>query len=277
MGVDVDRLLSHASAALVGGGLYLTGDDNLRITTIGALAGAVLAIEGRLVNPDGTPVPFAERHVPSSAYASTAQIIPISEGILTHLQVRATTGSALRGHVFAVVEVVRGGGSNAQPLGTILQGYVTATQRLAWPGSPMESSTAGVGRLRLITGTDPAANVEISETVPAGVRWRLYSVVYNFITDATVANRDVNLILDDGTNEIWKAGGASTQVASINRTYYAAAAGYSPALLTNGVTVPLPEALYLASGYRIRTSTNARQAGDNFGAPVYLVEEWLEG
>jgi hypothetical protein len=84
MGVDVDRLLSHASAALVGGGLYLTGDDNLRITTIGALAGAVLAIEGRQVSPEGTPVPIAERHVPSSATTPAPRRFPVAEGILTN-------------------------------------------------------------------------------------------------------------------------------------------------------------------------------------------------
>src|SRR4051812_18481105 len=170
-------------------GLEVTGEDNLRITTIGALANAVLAIEGRLVSPAGVTMPFAERHVPSSAYASLSQILPIAEGTLTHLQVRATTGAALRGHVFAVVEVVRGGGSNAQPLGTILQGYVTATQRLAWPGSPLESSIAGAGRLRSLTGTDPAAGVEISETVPAGARWRLVAVRLLLVTSAVVANR----------------------------------------------------------------------------------------
>jgi hypothetical protein len=277
MGVDVDRLLSHASAALVGGGLYLTGDDNLRITTIGALAGAVLAIEGRLVSPEGVPVPFAERHVPSSAYASLSQIIPIAEGILTHLQVRATTGSALRGHVFAIVEVVRGGGTNAQPLGTILQGYVTATQRLAWPGSPMESSTAGAGRLRSITGTDPAAGAEMSETVPAGVRWRFVSLKVALVTSAVVANRTTSFIFDDGTNSLLQIYNGIAVAASAAQTYNVGDFGTFGSIAGTFSLVSAPATLILPAGARIRTTTNNLDVGDNYGAPQYLVEEWLEG
>jgi hypothetical protein len=277
MGVDVDRLLSHASAALVGGGLYLTGDDNLRITTIGALANAVLAIEGRLVTPEGVAIPFAERHVPSSTYTSTSQVLPIAEGILTHLQVRATSGSALRGHVFAVVEVVRGGSSNAQPLGTILQGYVTATQRLAWPGSLMESSTAGVGRVRSITGTNPAAGVEISETVPAGVRWRLLSLWFTLTTSAVVANRTPRIVIDDGATEYYRAGSGFQQTASGTAVYEASAAPTTAATGGGPNMFGIPYNHVLAAGHRFRTSTVALDAGDDYSAPQYLVEEWLEG
>lgn len=277
MGVDVDRLLSHASAALVGGGLYLTGDDNLRITTIGALANAVLAIEGRLVTPEGVAIPIAERHVPSSAYATLTQILPMSEGILTHLQVRATSGAALRGHCFAVVEVVRGGGTNAQPLGTLLADYVTATGRLAWPGSPIASSTAGAGRVRSITGTDPAAGVELAETVPAGVRWRLLSLTANLVTSAVVATRVVRFLMDDGASMFFRTNGSAGQGAS-NAFQYSFASGASvPGTPSVDILVPAPSALILSAGSRIRTSTQAIDPGDNWGPPQYLVEEWLEG
>ena len=35
--------------------------------------------------------------------------------------------------------------------------------------------------------------------------------------------------------------------------------------------------LILLAGHRIRTSTSSLQAGDDWGAPQLLVEEWLEG
>lgn len=264
------------SSLLDAQGLYLTGEDNLRLTTFGGVANLVVVMEGRLVSCEGVIVPLAERHVPNSNYTSAQSIFGLAEGVLTNVQLRIATGTAGRGGVFGVLEIVRGSGSNAQALGTLLQGYITTNARLAWPGSPIESSVAGGGRIRSITGTNPAANVEISETVPAGVRWRLYSFVFSLQTDANVANRDVNLIIDDGANEVWKAGGTATQAASVLRTYYGAAAGFAPTIITGGTNVPLPEALYLSSGYRIRTSTNARQAGDDFTAPQYLVEEWIE-
>jgi hypothetical protein len=32
----------------------------------------------------------------------------------------------------------------------------------------------------------------------------------------------------------------------------------------------------LAEGYRIKTSTAAIDAGDDYAAPIYSVEEWIE-
>lgn len=261
---------------LANGGVYLTGEDNLRLTTIGALAGAVVAIEGRLVKTDGTVTAFAERHDPNSNYTAKSTIHNLGDGVLTHVHVRVQTGTALRGHVFGVLEIVRGFSGAIQPLGTLLQGYVTANARLAWPGSPIESSTAGAGRLRSITGTDPAANVEISETVPAGVRWRLLSFKATLAADANVANRQPGLIIDDGVNVIWNMNTNAGQTAGATWVYVWADIGQSlagqPSVALN---YPLPP-LVLPAGSRIRTSTSLLQVGDNWSAPQYLVEEFIE-
>src|SRR3954467_4562200 len=195
-----------ARAALLDApGLYLTGEDHLRLTTFGGVAGATVVLEGRLVTIDGRVVPLAETHTPNSNYTSKANTFALAEGVLTNVQLRASSASLLGGGVFAVLEVVRGLTTNAQALATLLQGYVTTNARLAWPGSPIQASTAGAGRLRSITGTDPAANVEISETVPAGVRWRILTLAATFATDATVASRVPALVIDDGTNQLFSA------------------------------------------------------------------------
>jgi hypothetical protein len=258
-------------------GVYLAPEDNLRITTIGALAGVVLAAEGRQVSPGGVTMAINERHVPSAVYGTVSTIVNTAEGMLTHFQLRATTGSALRGHVFAIVEVVRGSTANAQVLGTLLQGYVTATQRLAWPGSPIESSVAGVGRLRSIAGTDPAANVEISETVPAGVRWRILSFWFAFTTSVTVANRTPRIVIDDGATEYFRAGSGILQTASTTAVYEASAAPPIGAAGGGPNMIGLPYNIVLPAGHRIRTSTVSMDATDNYAAPQYVVEEWLEG
>ena len=183
-------------------GLYLTGEDNLRLTTFGRIAGAEVAIEGRRISPAGIVVPFAERQAPNSDGTAKATVYQVGEGVLTHAHLRATAGSVLSGGVFGILEVVRGREGAVQPMATLLQGYITTNARLAWPGSPIMPSTAGAGRLRSITGTDPAAGVEISETVPTGVRWRLLSFAATFVTDGTVANRFPRLQIDDGANVI---------------------------------------------------------------------------
>jgi hypothetical protein len=272
-----ELLAQPGMRALAGGaGLYLTGEDTFRLTTIGALAGAVVALEGRVMNPDGCVVPFAERHVPSSTYTATTQAIPVPEGILLNAQLRVTTGAAVRGHVFGILEIVRGGGSAAQPLGTILQGYLTSGARLAWPGSAIESSTAGVGRLRSITGTNPAAGVEISETVPAGVRWRLVAFQATLTTSAVVANRFPGILIDDGTLILLFSRSLAAQAASNSINHSWADWGAQSTALGSPNALPIPPGLVLAPGYRIRTSTAALDVGDDWTAPQYLVEEWIE-
>jgi hypothetical protein len=263
-------------ALLGGGGLYLTGEDSLRITTIGALAGGVVALEGRLVTPDGCVVPIAERHVPNSNYTAASQIFPVAEGVLVNAQLRVTTGTAVRGHVFAFLEIVRGTGSSAQPLGTLLQGYLTSGARLPWPGAAIESSVNGPGRLRSITGTDPAAGVEISETVPAGVRWRLHAFRLTFVTSAVVANRIPTLFIDDGSIRVFGAASAAQPASQTLQYYWASYGAKDTATSQAALQLVLPTPLILGPGYRIQTATTLLDVGDNYGAPQYLVEEWIE-
>jgi len=258
-------------------GLYLTGEDNLRLTTFGSLAGAVVVLEGRLVDMDGRTIAVAERHVPNSNYTAASSIIPLAEGILTHVQLRVGTGAGVAGHIFAILEVFRGTNANGQPLGTLLQGYVTTNARLAWPGSPIGASTAGAGRLRSITGTDPAANVQISETVPAGARWRVVLMEMLLTTDANAANRSISLVIDDGVNPLAQVSDNSVQAASLTHTYVAGAWGQIAAFGGSLHALVIPDMLTLPAGSRLRTTVGSFQVGDNWAAPQMLVEEFIEG
>lgn len=133
---------------------------------------------------------------------------------------------------------------------------------------------AGSG-LSVVTGTDPAANTEVSETVPANARWQLLSVRVQLVTDATAANREVALQFDDGTTPYFNSSAAANQAASLTRQYTAASAITRGADATGtGIQIALPASeLWLPAGHRIRTSTTNRQATDNYGAPTLLVRE----
>lgn len=258
------------------GALYLTGEDNLRLTTFGGVANLVVVLEGRLLNMDGVVVPLGERHVPNSNYTAAQSTFTLAEGVLTHVQLRIATGTSGRGGVFGVLEIVRGTGANAQALGTLLQGYITTNARLAWPGSPIESSVNGPGRIRSITGTNPAAGLETSDTVPAGVRWRLMSWAASLSTDATVVNRFPTLIVDDGALAIFQSQDTVAQAASSTVRYVAADVGFRDAASAGTINLGLPGNLILSAGFRIRTLTSAIVAGDDWGAPQFTVEEWIE-
>jgi hypothetical protein len=168
-------------------------------------------------------IPIAERHVLTGGYASSSQIFPVAEGWLTQVQIRSSSAGMLRGQTFAILEVIRGREGAVQSLGTLLQGYVTTNWRLAWPGAALESSLSGRGKLRYIGGNNPAAGAEISESVPAGVRWLLKTFTFVLVASAAAANRSPILTIDDGATVIFETGSNVLQTASQTAKYRAGA------------------------------------------------------
>lgn len=259
-----------------GGAVYVTGEDHVRVTSFNSATGVRLAIEGRFLRPSGQAVPFGESHVPNTDRTANTSSFRLNEGWLLNLHVRASEGTPRRGQCFVLVELVRGSGAAAAATVTLLQGYVTDTQRRAFPGSDLESSIDGRGVLRSVTGTDPAANTEISETVPTNARWLLWAVRLTLVTDANVANRLPQLTIDDGTNNILTLGSSAVQAASVSQAHYFGGQGFAGGASGGHHAIPGNVAIPLPGGFRIGTNTVSRQAGDNYAAPQLLVEEWIE-
>src|SRR5947207_13950759 len=90
------------------GGIYLTGEDNFRLTTWGTVAAAAVVVEGRFVDGDGCSVPFVETQVPNSDRSAKVSVFGAREGLLTNVQIRLSTGTALVGAVGALLQLVRG-------------------------------------------------------------------------------------------------------------------------------------------------------------------------
>lgn len=264
-------------AELIPPGLYLRGDESIRVTSFNSAAGVELAIEGLQFIAGRGPNAFALRHVPLTTRAASQSFVNLAEGWLTHLSVRASAGTPRRGACYVVVELVRGDSvTNASPLGVLVQGYVTDTYRRGYPGSPIELSSEGPGLLRSIAGTNPAPGVEISETVPTNARWRVIGVRFTLTTDATVANRLPVLTIDDGATVYFTMPAFAVQAASLGVTYQAAPLGFSLAV-SGQQCLSLPsDGFVLQGGHRIRTVTTAIVAGDDYSAPQLYVEEWIE-
>lgn len=131
------------------------------------------------------------------------------------------------------------------------------------------------GRLRSITGTDPAANTEISETVPERRRWILRSFHFQLVTDVNGANRYITIIIDDGTNVLFQFRVAQVQIADKTYNYSFADINVDETFVDPELFHPLPN-LTLFAGCRIRTITTDRQVTDNYGAPQMLIEEWID-
>ena len=132
--------------------------------------------------------------------------------------------------------------------------------------------TAGDGTTN-ITGTDPAAGADIIETVPANARWTLLFARATLVTDATVTNRTSNLAIDDGTTEIMRWPAPTSQTATNTWTWVWGNVGAVANQGSAGVAVLVQTPLILPTGWRFRTSSTGIVAGDNWGAPTYVVQE----
>lgn len=255
---------------------YMTGEDRLRIVTAASVAGITVRIAGRFLTIGGELTVFEEEQTPGAARVPVTREISLGDGWLLNLEVfHATTGAQL-GATYSSVRVVRGGLGALRELAALIQGFCNFHNRMIWPNAQNTRSTEGEGLYRVVTGTNPAAGVEVIETVPAGAIWRPVSLQAILVTDATVINRAVRFALDDGASEYYRSPGLANHPASTTVTYSAAS---NATIVVAGIDTTLlhalPQDLRMLAGHRIRTATANLQAGDNWSAPVMLIQEWL--
>jgi hypothetical protein len=258
--------------------VYLTGEDNLRVTAYSNTGSVTLAILARVLQPDSTPTPFADSVAPGSGRTATTKIVPLCEGWLLGLSITPAAGVTPVGLTWVAVDLVRGTGSNAQLVQSLGFGFINLRSGFVWPGGAYLQATDGPGVLRSITGTTPGAGADISEAVPAGARWELLAFRATLVTSATVATRLAFLTLDDGANVYLTVDSNFGQTASGSGTYNFAEGLVAPQVAHAGALLAsLPINNRLGAGHRVRTLTSSIQVGDQWAAPQYLVREWLEG
>lgn len=134
-----------------------------------------------------------------------------------------------------------------------------------------------INALTIKTGTNPAANVEITETVPAGKVWEVTCISVLCVQGITQTPQPI-LVIDDGTNVIYESYGSTTAQAVSTTCRYTWAPGLTISGLIGATTnvhtiAPLPYELTLKPGYRITTNTIGKGANTDYGAPILYVAE----
>jgi hypothetical protein len=255
----------------------LTGEDNLRVISLNSLAGVRVKIQGRRLNDRGKVDAFAFDHVPNSDRSARSEDYALGVGAILNLVVFAYAGTPVVGQTFVITQLIRGFGASAVVLGTLLQGYVTSVQELAWPGSPLVSSTDGEPYVRNIVGTAPGVGNEIDETVPSGARWELVSFYAYCNKNANGGPLELRKVSAGGNIFIAIIANHSHNVGAVINYYFAQ--GFNLVMAgppaTGSSMQGLPFNHLFAAGDHIRTSL-VNNAGDQWSAPYYTVREWLE-
>lgn len=264
--------------ALIGppAAVYVSRDDVLYVRSRNSVAGLVVTVAGRFQRADGDVIPFSETHTPNADRSVAIESIALSEGFLRSAVCFISSGTARRGQTWIELGVLRGVAGAGAVRQVLTKDYVTPGEAIGWPGGPIRSSVEGPGMLLSVAGTDPAAGVEIVETVPADARWRFIGATFQLVAGVAVANRQVHLVFDDGANVLFRTVAASVQTAGQTHNYNAGAHGVTAAVVAGEQFLPTSSELLLFQAWRLRTATDALQAADDYGAPRLLVEEWIE-
>jgi hypothetical protein len=276
---DVPFDLSHVLPAPL---VYLTCNDALWLRAYNSLTGAELEVRGRLLLPNGELFVFQQKVAPTSDRGANDVSLDfglprdIAGYFLLNLAVVRSAGVMRRGHCFVQLAIFRGSDVSGFRHQILAAGYVALDLALSWPGSGIRSPLEGPGALRSVLGTDPAAGVEISETVPAHARWRLWAMRAVLVTGPTAGNRSARFYLDDGATTLLSFPAQTNHPASLSYNYDIAAYGFQPAFNAGEVSISIPSGLLVFGGWRLRTSTAGLLAEDNWGAPQLMVEEWIE-
>jgi len=140
------------------------------------------------------------------------------------------------------------------------------------PSSLVSASATIVGP-RVIVGTMPAAGGEVFEVVPPGLIWKLVSLEVLLTTSAVPATRVPLFQFTDGLGNLFFERSSDLMIANQASSYnFSDTTDLSGLLFSPHAAFPQ---MWLLPGFTFGTRTLNIQAGDQFDAPVFFVEEYL--
>ncbi len=139
----------------------------------------------------------------------------------------------------------------------------------------------GTGTIKVVKGSTPSAGADCYDKVPTGKYWLIQTAQYTLTTSATVASRNFRIGFSDNStatspkygNEFYSSASTGTQAASLTYTYAVSELPFASGTAQNDVPIPIAQ-MILPPGAAIYTITQSKQSGDQFSAPIFLVEEW---
>jgi len=258
--------------------IFLTGTENLRITSWNSQPGVQVMIQGRYFDSSGFANAFQLPHTPNTDRSSRSEQFPLNTGAIANLTVFCSAGGSRVGQTFVKVELIQGFSGFTMVLGTLVQGYISQQQTLSWPGSPISTTLDGGGYVFGFVGTLPGLGAHATQNVPTGARWELVSALTDISTSAVVANRQPFLQINAFARTTFIS--LTTQLyaaSSIGVFSWAQHAPVSSFFNATYAEVTIPNLLPLLAGYQIDIGALNLDAGDQIDATAYVVREWLEG
>lgn len=257
--------------------LYLQAEDSLILNLICAtiLVATSFSLQLRWLRPDGEIVSTRKRI--DAPFLPQTLTFTLGEGFLLSATLTPLVLNPLQYNgVFCTLTVERDLPEAGFYHWVLFADYISGNHFPTWPYGVQIKLTDGAGRIRSITGTAPAVGADVSETVPSSVRWRLLSFTATLTTSAVVANRFPVYVIDDGANILFRSPPVASVPASTTVSLNLENVGSTVGASVSTQVLPYDSSILLAASFRIRTVTSLIDAGDQWTAPHYLVQEWQD-
>lgn len=278
--------------------LYIQRDDTLFLQCTSSRAGgdtftffwrflqAAPDVAGQPDTPAGSQVPTPGGLITQTVKTQSQQIIvaqdatnqvliPLAEGYLLSLDV-VVTNAATRGQSFARAVLARGLATSVNPHQPLFADYCTKNMTPGWPTGRNLSGSESTGAVLSFQVANPAAGADWILTVPGTRRFAIQSFAATIVTSAAVANRNVQIIVDDGANVVWTHSVPAAIPASTTDTIVGTGTNAPAGVITTIQAVVLPPGLRLFAGMRIRSLTGNIQAADQWSNIWFLIEQWID-
>lgn len=255
--------------------VYLSRDDYLRVTAWSHWTGATCHVSGRYLLESGEIIRFGEQFTPPSNITATSIDIRLPEGFLMSLALHVHNATPERGAFYATAAIMVGNPVDDIESTVLIADYLSAASPRGWPYSPMVHPLEGRGTLISGSLVTDGAGPDIIYEVPAGLSVDLHALKITLVTDATVANRRVTVVIERPGAEFWRHNAQVTQAASLTRRYYygfGAVSDSAGAVINYNYSLP---PMRLREGYRIKTEVVNLQAGDDLLNSTIFYEELL--
>lgn len=254
---------------------YLSLEDRLRISWWNQIPVASLRVSGRMLDEQGEMRIFVFTFPMAVSLNRQSEILALGEGFLLNLGVRAVQLSPAQEQAFVSLTVIRGPAALAVELSTLIQSYVGRAFFPSWPAVPPRDSVEGPGLVISHTVAAPAVGADWAFTIDERVAERIVGVTGTLTTNATAANRTVQLVYTDTAgNDTLFLEAAAVQPASTTRRYTWHINAPYAAVTTVIQHAPLPDIL-LKSTWAISTLTDNLQVGDQWSGLFVTAERWL--
>lgn len=253
--------------ALIGSSAVpVTVDDRLRVVLQhDVTSSATAVIYALLLTENNGLVRLSDAITIPSGAGQIEKEIQLTSGLLITASIDVNGTNVTPGQCYAQLQVHRTALSGNVNLLKLTSGYISDGDFLSFPYTSSNSTSSQASPATAQSGSNPPAGSEISETIGTGGQTTLLGWTFNLITDATVANRRVTVLIQGNAFGSYRIKARTDQPASTTRVYRS---WYGPNIpdddLTNNVFfMPVPEAL---SGLAMTfdTETANLQAGDDF-------------